>query len=180
MAHRQAQPSSHGTSPMPVFPSPASPDQVVLPPAALEPMLALARATIANRMADQIIGTNYLHRWFVIPRNPVANIYLHRFYSSDPDVLHDHPWDNTSIVLEGSYLEVTPEGEFLRTPGSVTTRKATDAHRIIIPDKPVLSLFFTGSHQRKWGFHCPKGWLPWEDFHATSSNARGIAGCGED
>lgn len=147
--------------------------------AALAPLQAFAHTTIASRPPDQKIGANYLDRWFIIPRNPDANIYLHRFLASDPDVLHDHPWNSTSIILEGSYIEVTPVGEFLREPGSVSTRKATDAHRIIVPGAPVLSLFFTGPKVRSWGFHCPKGWVHWEDFHAIKDNERGLAGCGE-
>lgn len=147
--------------------------------AALAPLIALARSTIASRTADQRIGDSYLHRWFLAPCNPNANLYLHHFLSSDPDVMHDHPWNSTSIILEGSYIEVTPVGEFLREPGTITTRKATDAHRIIVPGEPVLSLFFTGPKVREWGFHCPKGWIHWEEFHAIKDNTRGIAGCGE-
>jgi len=67
-----------------------------------------------NRAPDFIIGpaeNPYLHRWFVIPRNPVLNIYFHRFMRSDEDrALHDHPWINASWLLKGSYDEIQFDG----------------------------------------------------------------------
>ena len=76
----------------------------------------------AARSPDFIIGGHedpYLLRWFLIPRNPVFNVYVHLFLRSDEDrALHDHPWAaNCSILLEGQYLEHTPAGEFVRRAG---------------------------------------------------------------
>ena len=51
------------------------------------------------RAPDEVIGTNYLERWHLIPRNRFFNVYLHKF--SGPDScreLHDHPWWNLSII----------------------------------------------------------------------------------
>lgn len=66
---------------------------------------------ITRRAPDVVIGEvhrPYLLRWWVIPRNPVFNVYLHRFMRSDDDrALHDHPWSNLSILLRGSYGEHT-------------------------------------------------------------------------
>ena len=47
------------------------------------------------------IGGDYMQRWFIIPRNDRMNLYLHRTLRSDEDVMHDHPWDNTSFVIDG-------------------------------------------------------------------------------
>jgi hypothetical protein len=64
---------------------------------------------VLARAPDVIIGGHdnpYLLRWFIIPRNPIFNIYLHQFLRSDDDrALHDHPWPWCSILLRGSYAE---------------------------------------------------------------------------
>jgi hypothetical protein len=63
-----------------------------------------------SRNPDFVIGGNerpYLLRWWVIPRNPVFNVYLHCFLRSDDDrALHTHPWlFNVSWLLLGKYRE---------------------------------------------------------------------------
>lgn len=52
----------------------------------------------------------YLVRWYLIPRNPIFNIRLHRFLHGDDDrALHDHPWRSWSLLLSGRYRERTSE-----------------------------------------------------------------------
>lgn len=133
-----------------------------------------------NHDPDFIIGNNYLRRWWIIPRNHCQNVYLHEINKSDNDrALHDHPWDNTSFILSGSYLEITPEGEFERNPGDVIHRPATAAHRLVVPEGgQVLSLFSTGPIIREWGFHCPNGWRRWQDYVEVTANSSKIGrGC---
>lgn len=125
-----------------------------------------------SRAPDFIIGGHddpYVRRWWVIPRNKWFNIYLHQFLRSDDDrALHDHPWVNLSILLQGEYREHTIAAGGV---GHVVTRRAGDmkarlpgtAHRIEI-DAPCWTLFITGPVVRNWGFHCPKGWRPWQQF----------------
>jgi hypothetical protein len=65
-----------------------------------------------NRVPDFVIGGEqrpYLLRHFVIPRNPLFNVYLHCFLRSDDDrAHHDHPWlFNMSWLLDGEYIEHT-------------------------------------------------------------------------
>lgn len=141
---------------------------------------------IANRRApDQIIGRaddHYLRRWYLIPRNPVFNIYLHHFLRSDDDrALHDHPWWNLSILLEGRYVEHTiPQGgvnqRTLRRAGQMKFRFARAAHRVELTDGPCWTLFITGPRIRQWGFHCPAGWRHWKEF--TKPGAPGEIGRG--
>ena len=125
-----------------------------------------------SRQPDFIIGgaeTPYVLRWWVIPRNKFFNIYLHKFLRSDDDrALHDHPWVNLSILLEGSYIEHSilqggVERAVHRYAGEFKFRSPKSAHRIEI-DKPCWTLFITGPVVRTWGFHCPKGWRPWQQF----------------
>ena len=157
---------------------------------------------VTRREPDFVIGkpgSDYLRRWYVIPRNRFFNIYLHEVLRDDDDhALHDHPWVNCSIVLRGGYYEVTPRGRFWRTPGSVTFRRATAAHRLELsraskicrmPDgtarrvygksRGCWSLFLTGPKIRTWGFHCPKGFVPWFDFVAKDNAGEVGPGCGE-
>lgn len=115
---------------------------------------------------------DYMRRWWVVPRNYMLNIYLHEILLSDDDrALHDHPWDNTSLIIAGHYDEMTPDGIYRRVPGDVIHRKATDAHRLIVPEgERVISLFQTGPMIREWGFHCPQGWRRWQDFVELSAD----------
>lgn len=137
-----------------------------------------------ERSPDFVIGeapAPYLRRWWIIPRNTGCNTYLHEILRSDDDrALHDHPWDNTSMLIDGRYVEHTPEGSFVREAGSIVTRRATDSHRLeILPGERALSLFITGPKLREWGFHCPKGWVHWRDFTGGANGELVGAGCGE-
>jgi hypothetical protein len=140
-----------------------------------------------NRPCDFTIGGHerpYLKRWFIIPRNRFLNIYLHQFLRSDDDrALHDHPWANCSIILEGGYLEHTIDAGGIhhkreRKAGDVRIRlSGKSAHRIELHNGPCWTLFITGPRYRKWGFHCPdQGWIPWERF--TAPGDRGDIGKG--
>lgn len=124
----------------------------------------------------------YLRRWWIIPRNPLLNIYLHQFLNpDDARALHDHPWISLSLALKGSYIEHTQQLEDYATmvhyqqergAGSIVFRLPSHTHRISLhPDpkgeygyKSAWTLFITGPLVRKWGFACPNGWVPWETF----------------
>lgn len=141
--------------------------------------------TVRQRDPDFIIGdpaNPYLRRWWVVPRNEFQNVYLHEILRSDDDrALHDHPWDNRSLVIQGSYIEHTPSGIFFREPGSVIARRAEDSHRLeVVPGQTAVSLFFTGQKVRDWGFHCPKGWVNWRDFTGGENGELIGRGCGDD
>lgn len=132
-----------------------------------------------ERAPDFVIGDNYLRRWWIVPRNYGCNVYLHEILHSDDDrALHDHPWDNTSYLLDGSYIEVTAAGEVAHEAGATVHRKATDAHRLVIPEGGrAISLFMTGPAVRDWGFHCPQGWRPWREFVDARDTGKVGRGC---
>ena len=151
--------------------------------ATLDDMVAWANGIMVNP-PHFVIGDHYLERWYVLPRNERCNVYLHRICHSDDDrALHDHPWPNVSVILSGTYKEITPEGEFTRTAGDVVHRSAKDRHRLIVDgDKPVVTLFVTGPAERDWGFWCgPDGdtFVHWRDFTAPNDHGQVGAGCGE-
>lgn len=84
-----------------------------------------------------------------------------------------------------------------RRAGSILFRRATDAHRLALQTVAVLwtdqsgtrvksfvttpswSLFVTGPRRRKWGFWCPKGWTPFDQYvkRTADGNDKGV-GCG--
>lgn len=137
------------------------------PMAKAEELLAWAESIMASRPHDLNVGPDYMHRWWIVPRNPWQNVYLHRFLHDDHDAaLHDHPWDNTSLVIKGRYLEHMPSGDVLeRVAGDVIHRLATDSHRIeLIDGVEAVTLFFTGPKVRDWGFWCKDGWHRWDEF----------------
>lgn len=137
---------------------------------------------------DFVIGGRedpYLCRWWLLPRNPAFNAYLHCFLRSDDDrALHDHPWPNASVVLRGSYTEHTIAAggvhrrEILRA-GDVRVRPSGRiAHRVELHDGPCWTLFFTGPRYRAWGFHCPdQGWVHWKQFTAPGDAGAIGRGC---
>lgn len=130
-------------------------------------------------------GRPYLQRWYLIPRNRILNIYLHRFLASDDPTLHDHPWPFLSWILARGYAEITPTGCRRRRRGSVAMRGADHRHRIVLPrdnsgrEIPCLTLVVTGPHVRDWGFWCPttgsgpggERFIPWRQFGSGGCDA---------
>lgn len=118
-----------------------------------------------GRWPDLVIGPNedpYMLRWWLTPWSrfykeivwenltpwqkcvrSLPNIYLHKFMRSDDDrALHDHPWPNMSVLLNGNYIEHMPANRKdwaagdrrtmtkVRKPGSIVLRRATAVHRV--------------------------------------------------
>lgn len=156
---------------------------------------------VMKRKADFIVGElgdEYLQRWFVIPRNPVFNVYLHIFgRSDDARALHDHPWlFNASWLLDGEYIEHQVRAGGIESAtrvceGSFRLRFGPSPHRLQLlpdtasieaggveqalrhPELPVVTLFVTGPVVRSWGFHCrARGWVRHSDWQDAT-------GCGE-
>lgn len=82
----------------------------------------------------------------------IGNIYLHRFARSDREGIHDHPWDNGTLVIRGRYTEMTPEGSGERLPGQIVVRSAEQRHAIVGVQPGTVSLFVTLKKRREWGF----------------------------
>ncbi len=138
----------------------------------------------------------YMYRWYLVPRNRLFNLYLHKFLRDDDDrALHDHPWWFYSIMIRGGYNEVvpaaigeycTPDGNTVieRTAPSIAFRPATHRHRVVLHRdssgamKPAWTLILTGRVVRLWGFWCPSGFISWKDFTDASGGSVG-KGCGE-
>lgn len=143
-------------------------------------------AHVSSRAPDFQIGgaaDPYLNRWWVIPRNPFFNIYLHQFIRDDDDrAEHDHPWWSLSWCLRGTLHEQINGVVRYIYEGSWRFRTARMCHRLEVPPSmrgKVWTLFITGPRLRSWGFHCPTGWVPWREFTAGPNGEVVGRGCGE-
>lgn len=132
------------------------------------------------RKPDISIGDNYLDRWFVIPRNKIFNIYLHKFNSSDDDrALHDHPWFSVSFLVKGEMIEHLLSQKRHVPHFIPVIRSAKLAHRLELIKGPAWTIFITGPAIRDWGFLCQNGWVSWQDYTDETGNNVG-AGCGDN
>lgn len=142
-----------------------------------------ARYVGAERDPDLVIapaGEPYLYRWHLLPRSKEANLYFHVQVKDDPKrPLHDHPWDNMSVILAGGYKETIsltdgePQEESTHTwprgVGTVIYRRSRQAHRLeLLYGEPyAMTLFMTGPKVKDWGFWFPEGWVPYEQVTKT-------------
>lgn len=135
---------------------------------------------ITKRKPDFIVGRDdpYLLRWWIIPRNPIFNIYLHNFKRSDDGrALHDHMYCNMSILLEGCYTEHTKKGKNVLCAGDWKIRwSGKEAHRIELTHGDCWTIFITGPRYRQWYFHCPQGLVHHSDFSSGNPGEIG-KGC---
>ncbi len=102
--------------------------------------------------------TNYLTRTRII-QTPWAALYLHRFDGPDPrPTLHDHPWNFTSIILRGGYVERRLDPMTMGVDEAHKIRwinrvRIGDAHAIMrLLRVPTWSLMLVGRRRRTWGY----------------------------
>ena len=152
-----------------------------------------------RREADFLIGPSaedpYMRRWWIIPRNNYFNIYLHHMRHDDDDrAPHDHPWWSLSLCLRGVIREHQMEIRRTRTwptreagrdwyinwigKGDWKWRSNQYIHRLELPFGDAWTLFITGPKVRKWGFWCPKGFKPWDEFVDPDNPGQPGRGCG--
>lgn len=97
---------------------------------------------------------DYLEKWRLDEKDDGSATLIHRILRSDGDQeLHDHPWDNRTIVLSGGYWDVTPEGRRWLGAGSILHRRAGDFHRVELADGIIpVTMFSHGPRIQDWGF----------------------------
>lgn len=103
----------------------------------------------------------YMYRWVLIFFGYSIRIH-HWIRSDDKRFLHDHPWNFLTIVLKGSYTDVSESldlfcepQEHMRetlTPGMIKYRRAEHKHYVDVPKSGCWTLLFTSRPKRKWGF----------------------------
>jgi hypothetical protein len=90
----------------------------------------------------------------------------HWIRSDDKRFFHDHACDFISIILKGSYTNVTPEGRFDVKAGSFWYSKADKRHYLDIPKCGAWTLLLCSRPYRKWGFWINNHkWRPLRYFH---------------
>jgi len=109
----------------------------------------------------------YLKRYYIF-RSRFFGLFIHQFWSSDPDHYHDHPWHNFTLVLRGGYYETSPDGNTSwRAPGFCRFRPAELFHRISVGSHASgtpWSLFAHLKRTREWGFLTTDGWIDAEKY----------------
>ena len=107
----------------------------------------------------------YLYRWTLIIFN--YSIRLHHWIRSDDRrYFHDHSCDLMSIVIKGSYINVTPDGSFPVKAISVWKAKAKQQHYLDIPKEGAWTILLCGRPYHKWGFYVNgHKWRPLRYFH---------------
>lgn len=129
------------------------------------------RIVLKKEVITRTDGTAYLIRWH-IAHTKWGRIMLHKIVRSDESCPHDHPWNFTSIMLWGHYLEFEYKGDdngphFVdcqvhRAP-CILRRPANWLHKISV-NKPCWTLVFTSTRKRKWGFWTLRGWVKYNDY----------------
>lgn len=116
-------------------------------------------------------GNLHFKRWQIL-KTRWFSIYLHGIYSEDKDKhLHNHPWDYTSIVLKGKYIEETPKGINKLYPGKIVSRNGLDYHKILkLQTKSVYTLFFVSPIKRHWGYLVNGEWVHHEIYRERKRN----------
>ena len=93
----------------------------------------------------------YIRRWYL--DLGFCSIRIHQwFHSDDARFFHDHPWWYISLVLKGSYQDISPIGTKTRLPGSLAFYPATHQHTVSITKSPCWTILLTGPEKRDWGF----------------------------
>jgi hypothetical protein len=133
---------------------------------------------------DRTENEPYLERYYVLFKERITfpyNIFLHKFLKSDPDDVHDHPWNYFTIILKGGYWEWIPvfntlgekfsEYRVWRGPGSFRFGGMNNYHRIELePSVNAWTLFFVGPKKREWGFLVNNKWIHYEQYLADKKN----------
>jgi hypothetical protein len=114
-----------------------------------------------------------------------ASFLLHYFAQADDDnCLHDHPWDFTTDILAGGYVEHVPPINWPQRSlwgpvwdsekryyyaGNRVEHQAEDLHCVGQVQPGTFTLVRTGPRRRRWGFH-PFGdrWIDKSDFFSPN------------
>lgn len=110
----------------------------------------------------------YMVRW-LLARIFGWEFKFNLFLASDPGCLHDHPWPFLSVMLAGSYTEITQEPATDQLPRRRTMRRTYSApcilyrparwkHRIEITE-PCLTFNISAPRRRNWGFWTTHSWI---------------------
>jgi|TARA_R110000782_G_scaffold21299_1_gene57305 hypothetical protein len=93
----------------------------------------------------------YAYRWVFIFFG--YSIRIHNFLRSDDKrYFHDHAWWFLTLVLKGSYTDVSPNGDDVMKQGSIRYRQAKHPHYVKVSEGGCWTILITGKPNRNWGF----------------------------
>lgn len=99
----------------------------------------------------------YIHRWYI--ETPWGAVRLHHWLHSDDDRhFHDHPWNFVTLVLSGSYTDVSPNGREKMPTGKIAFRHATHKHTVKVDPGGCWTFIISGPIIRRWGFWIGHKW----------------------
>jgi len=124
-------------------------------------------------------GQVHFRRYRLI-QTPWFAVYIHQILRSDEDLdPHDHPWNFSSVILEGAYRErvwYPPNFDKINYydhyTGDVIEHKAEDAHKITLISQEVWTLVFTSGRERYWGYQTPIGWIGHKEYRQLKSEGK--------
>lgn len=124
-------------------------------------------STEVSEDGHTLVEYPYLKRHYLL-KTPWFAVFLHRFFRSDRDDPHDHPWASVSIPLFPGFFECVYGDETgiygdsaypcvtkWRNPFGIYFRKAKAAHVISVAkgfEGRTWSLFIHFKRERDWGF----------------------------
>jgi hypothetical protein len=128
-------------------------------------------ALLHREMIPNPDGSPYINR-FRILMTPWFSMYLHHIYTADLDRdLHDHPFNFTSTILRGGYIEsVANNADPKRTAikgwptWSAHKMPLTKCHRIELVQKNTVSLILVGRRRGSWGFYTDQGYVEHDQY----------------
>lgn len=120
--------------------------------------------------------TPLMNRYYLRERT-WGRAFLHVFHRGDEDrELHCHPFDFTSFILSGGYVEETEEESRFLAPGMVVSRPAEWRHRVVMESpEPAITLVFVTRPRREWGFWQGETFIPQSEFFERSERCEGKA-----
>lgn len=130
---------------------------------------------IKTEVSGQV--TLYLRRFFLTPRKWPFRVFLHHIVRSDSvrEAPHDHPFDFSTTLLSGNYVEAidvhhwNPDGTYVpenvRTgvAGMTFDNPAEHVHKLFL-GSPMWTLVLVSRARRPWGFITSKGWVGWRKY----------------
>ena len=134
-------------------------------------------------LVKEIVAKNGQVRFrrFRLLQTPWRAVYIHQIMGSDLDAdMHDHPFDFSSVILEGAYQEQTsyaPDfvGSQFKTyySGDVIVHKAEDVHKLTLISGEVWTLVFTSGRDRDWGYRLRDGsWVPHKTYRQLKNEGK--------
>ena len=113
--------------------------------------------------------SGHLHfRRFAVFQTPWLSFYIHRIYDSDRDPhLHSHPWPFWTMILSGSYMELTEHGMNWRKPCDAKSGGYDYFHKIhSITQGPVTTILIAGRRREDWYYKVDGELVRFDKYHA--------------